>query len=329
MPTASAAPLPLVSLIIPAYNEEGNLPLVYERVTAVETLLAGRCRLEMIILDNCSTDRTRELALEFCHRSPRWKYLRYSRNFGAEASLLAGLDHAGGDAVITLFSDLQDPPEMIPRMIEIWSQGAEVVYGIVEERNDSSLLKTLGAKIGYRMINTLTDCKIPINATDFRLLDQRVVQTLRTLREPDRFMRGLVHWVGYRRESFLYNRAERMHGKTNANLIYCVKLTLHAIVCFSAKPMHFAVIFGLVTTFLAGLLSCTYVVLYFVRPAFLTPPPPGLTTLLLISLLTLGLNSLFLGIIGEYVGRIYNQGKGRPIYIVAEKRNLSGEAPAA
>ena len=317
-----------LSLIIPAYNEEANLPRLFERVGAVADSVRDRCRCEMILLDNCSRDRTGELAAIQCARDPRWKYVRYSRNFGAEGSLLAGLDFAEGDAVINLFSDLQDPPELIPQMLDEWDKGADVVYGVVRERNDSSKLKTLGAKIAYWLINLLADCNIPRNATDFRLMDRKVVLALRALREPARYMRGLVHWVGFEQRPIVYDRSLRVGGKSSANLIYCVQFAIHAIFCFSSKPLDLAMISGGVLTVLSLLLAVLYGVLFFVRPTFLQPPPPGITTLLLLMLFSLGSQSLFLGIIGKYVGRIYNQGKGRPVYI-ADKTIGFGETAGA
>lgn len=312
---------PLVSIIIPAYNEEKNLPAVFERVNAVTRLVESH-DFELIVLDNFSTDGTQALALAQCESDARWKYVRYSRNFGAEASLLAGLDLANGDAVINLFSDLQDPPEQIPQMLEKWAAGNDVVYGIVKERNDSSILKTIGARLAYKLINFLAECNIPENATDFRLLDRKVVLTLRQLRESDRYMRGLVHWVGYRQVGFEYNRAKRLGGRSSANLLYCIKFALHAVVCFSSKPMDISMLFGIFLTTASMLLGMVYFILYFVRPSFLAPPPPGMTTLILLALFMIGANSLFIGIIGEYVGRIYRQSKGRPIYIVDQRVNL-------
>lgn len=317
----SASSIPLVSIIIPAYNEEKNLPLLFERLEAVTHQAAGY-RFEMLLLDNCSADETGRIATAQCEKDSRWKYVRYSRNFGAEASLLAGLDFASGDAVINLFSDLQDPPEHIPRMLEKWREGYEVVYGIVKERNDSSILKTIGAKLAYKMIRILAECKIPENATDFRLLDRKVVLTLREMRESDRYMRGLVHWVGFRQTGFEYDRTKRDGGKSTANLIYCIKFALHAVVCFSARPLHFSMMFGLVLTTASLLMGGLYGVFYFARPSFLVAPPPGMTTLILLLLFILGFNALFIGIIGEYIGRIYRQGKGRPIYVVDRRINL-------
>jgi dolichol-phosphate mannosyltransferase len=320
--------LPLISIVVPAYNEEANLPNLFDRVGRVAAGLEQDARFEFIVLDNSSTDLTRRLAIEQAERDPRWKYVRYSRNFGAEASLLAGLDLAMGDAVINLFSDLQDPPELIPKMFELWKHGNQVVYGVVRERNDSSYLKTIGARIAYKLIHWLAECKIPENATDFRLMDRSVVNALRSMREPDRYMRGLVHWIGFKQQGITYDRARRKGGSSTANLIYCIRFALHAIACFSAKPMHLAMLFGAFLTSTSILLGAFYLSVHFFKPHFLVAPPPGVTTLILLILFILGVNSLFLGIIGEYVGRIYNQGKGRPLYIVAETKGIDATLPS-
>lgn len=312
----------LVTIIIPAYNEAENLPVLVDRVNEVLASQEPEFRFEVILLDNASTDRTPDKAAEICACDPRWKYLRYSRNFGLEASLLAGLDHAAGDAVINLFSDLQDPPELIPEMLRLWKQGADVVYGKLTKRNDDNLLKTLGAKIAYRMICSLSDCKIVPGATDFRLMNRKVVDNLRVMREPDRYMRGLVHWVGYKQVPLVYERARRTQGESSAKLYYCIKFALHAVICFSSKPLQIVTLFGLAITGVSMLLGMLYMVLYFARPSFLAPPPPGITTIFLMLLFMIGSNALFLGIIGAYIGRIYNQGKGRVLYIVDKKINF-------
>lgn len=311
-----------ISLVIPAYNEEKNIPILISRLENLEASLSKKFDIEYVVLDNNSHDGTRQLILNQCQKNPRWKYVRYSRNFGAEASLIAGLDYATGDAVITLFSDLQDPPENIPEMISKWENGAEVVYGILKERNDSNLVKTLGAKIAYWLIYHLTDCKIPPNATDFRLLDRKVVDSLRTMREPDRYFRGLVHWVGFKQDSFQYSRQKRVFGKSTAGVLYCINFTFNAITCFSSKPLKVILFLGAFLTLVSVLASFVYLFLFFARPSFLAPPPPGITTLILLGVFGLGMNAFFLGIIGEYVGKIYNQGKSRPLYIVSEELNV-------
>lgn len=312
----------LISIILPAYNEEANLPKAITRINAVAERLSEQYDFEMIVLDNASTDQTGEIARAQCKSDPRWKYLTYSRNFGAEASMLAGLDHAKGDAVINIFSDMQDPPEMIPEMVRMWESGAQMVYGVLRKRNDYSILKTIGAKLAYKLIKWLADTNIPENATDFRLMSRVVVDAVCQLREPDRYLRGLVHWLGFKTSSFQYDRAKREGGTSSANLFYCVRFALHAIVCFSSKPMHISMIFGCLLTSASILLSILYIVLYFTRPSFLTTPPPGITTIILLAVLAIGINALLLGIMGEYIGRIYNQGKKRPLYVVAYKENL-------
>jgi dolichol-phosphate mannosyltransferase len=320
----------LITRAIPACNEAKNLPLLYARLCTVLAPLEASFNFEIIFLDNASTDSTRDVARDIVNRDPRFRYVRYSRNFGFEASLLAGLDLSRGDAAISLVSDLQDPPELIPDMLVKWSHGFDVVYGQVRQRNDSSRLKTLGAHMAYKLIERLTECKIKANATDYRLLDRRVITALQQMREPHRYMRGLVHWVGYKSIGIPYDRSPRERGDSHGNIYYCIKFAFHAIFCFSAKPLHFATWFGLCITVTSSLLALLYLVLYFVNFHIFTPPPPGITTLFLLVLFSIGFNSLFLGIIGEYVGRIFEQGKTRPIYLITEdhKNNALNAAPA-
>lgn len=311
-----------LSLICPAYNEEKNLPKLYERVTRLfETELPGY-DYEVIVLDNCSEDQTREKALELCGRDKRWKYLRYSRNFGFDPSITAGLDHAGGDAVITLLSDMQDPPEFIPRFVKEWEKGAEIVNGVVRERNDGNWIKSLGAVVSYKLIYHLSESRIPAGATEFRLLDRKVVLALRQLRESDRYLRGLVNWVGFKRVLVPYDRAPREGGQSSAGLYFCLKYALNAIICFSAKPLQVATYFGVLTTLVSLLLALSYLFVYFFKPDFATLPPPGISTVVLLMLFGIGMQSFFLGMIGEYLARVYNQGKQRLLYIVSEKEGF-------
>jgi glycosyltransferase involved in cell wall biosynthesis len=312
-----------VSVVILSFNEAENLPQVFKLLCKQASDLGTLYDFEFILLDNSSTDQTRELAANQCRKDPHWKYIRYSRNFGAEASLQAGLDHANGDAAIVFCADLQDPPDYFREMLEKWEAGAEVVSGILNERNDSSLLKTLGAKIAYHLIFHLTESRIPPNATSFRLLDRKVIAVLAEMREPDRYFRGMVHWVGFKQDYFAYDRQKRVAGSSNAGILHCILYAFNAIICFSSRPMHLSMYFGLALTGLSVLSACVYGTLFFLEPTFLPAPPPGTTTLILLALFLVGMNSLFLGIIGEYVGRIYRQGKNRPLYIVAETINLN------
>ncbi|MDD4347478.1 MAG: glycosyltransferase family 2 protein [Opitutales bacterium] len=307
-----------ISIVIPAYNEEANLERVYDCVTDVFDNHLTAYHLEAIILDNCSTDNTESISRELCIKDKRWKYIRYSRNYGFDASISAGIDHANGDAVITLLSDLQDPPELIPEMVHAWEDGAEIVNGIVRIRNDSSLIKTLGAKLSYKLIYLLSESKIPEGATDFRLLDRKVVLALRTMREQDRYLRGMVNWVGFKRTHIPYDRIPRARGQSNAGLWYCAKYALSAIVSYSAKPLRLATLFGLFVTMLSVALAVLYITVYVLKPDFVPLPPPGISTLIILILFGIGTQTVFLGLIGEYVARIYTQSKNRPLYIVSD-----------
>ena len=308
----------LISILIPAYNEAGNLPALHQRLVAVMGGVA-QYEFEVILLDNCSTDGTRGWAREICQRDPRFRYVRYSRNFGYHASLACGYDEAKGDAVIVVVGDGQEPPEQIPAMIRQWEEGAEVVTGVLRKRNDHTWLKSVGARIAYRLIHWLTDVKIPPHATDFRLLDRKAADALRQFRENDRYLRGLVHWIGFKQVFFEYDRAPRQYGQSNWGVIDSVRMAMHAIICFSSKPLRLMTYFGLLVTCCAVLLTLIYVSLFWVAPSWVRLPAPGVMTLCVLLLFMIGLNSLFLGLIGEYVGRIYEQGKGRPLYLVSER----------
>lgn len=313
-----------ISIIIPAYNEQDNLPHAFARLNALFTNQLAGYELEAIILDNSSSDKTEEIASAFALQDNRWKYVRYSRNFGADVSMTAGLDFATGDAVVNLFSDLQDPPETIPLFVKEWERGAEVVNGIVKVRNDSSFFKTLGARMAYALISSLSECDIVPGATDFRLLDRKVVNVLRNMKESDRYMRGLVGWVGFRRAVVSYDRQPRERGASNANLIHCLGYAFNAIICFSGKPLQIATIFGFSLTLLSILLGIVYFILHFIHPAFMSVAPAGVTTIILLLTFGLGVQSLFLGLIGEYLARVYNQGKGRPLYVVDRLKGFVG-----
>ena len=307
-----------ISILVPAYNEAGNLPRLHARLVPVMAQLANY-QFEVIILDNCSEDETRAVALGLCQADPRLRYVRYSRNFGYHASLACGYDEAQGDAVLVLVGDLQEPPEMLPEMVRQWEAGADVVCGVLRTRNDHTWVKSLGARIAYRLIYWLTDCKIPPDATDFRLVDRQVADALRQMREPDRYLRGLVHWVGFKQAFFPYDRESRSYGQSNWGVWASVKMAMHAILCFSSKPLRLMTYFGLLVTCGAAMLTAVYLGLYWLAPSWVRLPAPGVMTLCVLVLFMIGLNAVFLGVIGEYVGRIYDQGKGRPLYLVAER----------
>jgi glycosyltransferase involved in cell wall biosynthesis len=305
----------LISLIVPAYNEEGNLEELYQRVSKVMKPLAYDY--EVIIIDNCSEDNTEAVCRSLCERDAKWRYIRFSRNFTAEVSLAAGIHHARGDAIINVFSDLQDPPELIPQMIAKWEEGYDVVYGIIHQRRDHSLAKQLGTRVAYSLIYWLSECKIPPNAADFRLISRDVARALDQFREQDRYLRGLTHWVGFRQIGIPYERQARKWGRTKAGFWWCVGFALRAILSFSVVPLRLASYFGLITSVLCFCLG----VLYFMFWIF-AKPPSGWTTLALLIFFQIGLQSLFIGIAGEYLARTYQEVKRRPLWIIQRSVNI-------
>lgn len=312
-----------LTILIPALNEELNLPILRARLEAVFASLKGRIDPEFIILDNCSTDSTPVLGAQFCAENPAWKYVRYSRNFGYHASLACGFDIATGDGLITVAGDLQEPPEIIPQMIDLWEQGNDVVYGVLNERNDSNIVKTIGAWIFYRLIHAISTTTLPRSATDFRLISRRVIDVVKVMREPDRYLRGLVHWAGFKQASFTYDRDKRTQGKSTAGIWYSLKWAADAIVSFSNLPLRIASYFGMCTMLLAAFASVYFVAVRFYPPRWMPIPPSGTTVIVVLLLFIIGLNAFFLGVIGEYVGRIYTQGKNRPLYVIDRTINMT------
>jgi glycosyltransferase involved in cell wall biosynthesis len=315
-----------VTVVIPVYNEEANLPEVYRRVSAV---VAGLPQHDFTILqiDNGSLDGSGDKCIEFCKTDPRWKYVRFSRNFGIEASFFAGATYADGDALIYLFSDLQDPPEKIPEMIEQWEQGYDVVYGVLTKRQDNQLFKSWGAFLAYRLIFLLSEYEIPVNATDFRLLSRRVIEVLKNCKERTRYMRGITHWAGFSQTSFTFERAPRRHGRSNAGLLFCIRYAFNAILSFSSKPLRVASLVGVLATLLS-LLGCGMYVLHLILTSWgwnygVVPPPAGWTTLVLLVLFFGGVQCLFLGILGEYLAQVQIETKARPSWIVARSEGIS------
>ena len=318
-------PRRLVTIIVPAYNEEANLPELRRRLGATLDGLPGY-RFECLLVDNCSGDRTGEIAREIAAADPRWRDIRFSRTFGAEVSLAAGLHYARGDAVVFLWSDLQEPPEAIATMLSLWDEGYDVVYGTLRKRSDETILKTLGARLAYRLIYWLSEVKIPPNASDFRLLSRPVVEALDRCGERNRYLRGLVHWVGFRQATFVYDRAARRRGRSTTNPLFLFNFAVNALVAFSVRPLRWASAFGLVATLLSVLGAIVYAtlsVLSRLRLVDLVPPPPGWSTMMLVIFLFGGLQSVFLGVLGEYLAKVYVEVKQRPLWVVRETAGFS------
>lgn len=302
---------PTFSLVVPIWNEEPVIPELYRRV--VETMEQTGESWELICVNDGSHDRSLEMLLALHEQDPRVKVLDFSRNFGHQVAITAGADFAEGDAVIVMDADLQDPPEVITRMIEKWRAGYEVVYAVRTQRQGETWFKLVTASLFYRILQRVADVNIPLDAGDFRLMDRRVVLAMRRLREKHRFMRGLSSWVGFKQTPVEYERAERYAGDTKYPLRKMWRLANTAITSFSYLPLRLATYFGFG---LAGLSLIGIVVTIILRlngNRFFEGQATTLVSVLFLG----GIQLIFLGIIGEYLGRIYDEVKNRPLYIVS------------
>jgi glycosyltransferase involved in cell wall biosynthesis len=307
----SATTFPVYSVVAPVFNEAETLPQFYKRV--VEVMEEVGEPFELLLINDGSIDGSYHIMQELHTRDPRVRVIEFSRNFGHQIAISAGLDYARGQAVIILDSDLQDPPEVIPKLIERWKAGAEVVYAQRAKREGETRFKLMTAAAFYRLIARLTSVKIPQDTGDFRLIDRRVVDTLVKMREHHRFMRGLSAWVGFRQEAVTYVRHERFAGTTKYPLYKMIDFSLDAITSFSHVPLKLATTFGFI---LAGISLVGIVIAIILR--IFTGAIVGQASTLTLVLFLGGIQLIFLGIIGEYLGRIYDEVRARPLYIVRE-----------
>jgi glycosyltransferase involved in cell wall biosynthesis len=307
------APRPRFSIIAPVFNEEATLPEFYRRTLAVAEALDGT--FELILVNDGSVDGSQAVAKELAGRDSRVKVISFSRNFGHQIAITAGLDYAEGDAVVIIDSDLQDPPEVIPELVAKWREGYDVVYATRSERRGETWFKLATARLFYWMINRVTSLRIPSNTGDFRLVDRRVVLALRQTREHHRFVRGLAVWVGFKQTGVQYVRHERFAGETNYPLRRMLKLSADAVTSFSYVPLQLATYLGFA---IAGLSGVAIAVVVGLRLFGTAQPLLGQATTLVAVLFLGGVQLICLGILGEYLGRIYDEVKHRPLYIVGE-----------
>jgi dolichol-phosphate mannosyltransferase len=313
--------LGLLSVVAPVCNEEATIHEFYARVrTALEGI-----RFELVLVDDGSTDGSPEALELLATEDPRVHVVYLSRNFGHQTALTAGLDHARGDAVVMLDADLQDPPELIPRMLDHWLDGTDVVYAVREHRQGESKFKLTTAKWFYRLFDKLTQVELHHNSGDYRLLDRRALDALLSMRERNRFLRGMTVWVGYTQAAVPYRRDPRYAGETKYTLTRMLRFSLDAIVSFSDRPLQLATLLGFLISTLA-FVAIPIVIVLRIAGSYL----PGFSSITIAVLLLGGIQLIAIGIIGEYVGRIYDEVKGRPLYLVRAKRNLPGDdaAPA-
>lgn len=306
--------IPLVSIVIPCHNERDNVVEMHRRISS---LAASRSDVafEFIYVDDGSYDDTLIRLKELATADPRILALSLSRNFGHQLAVTAGIDHAQGNAVVLIDADLQDPPEVIAEMIDQWKKGFQVIYGVRTDRQGESRFKLLTAYLFYRFLNALSDIPIPLDTGDFRLMDRRVCEVLREMPERDRFLRGLVSWTGFRQTPLEYRRAARHSGTTKYPLKKMIRFASDGMISFSVRPLRLATMLGMVS---AGIASLGILWVLVGRFAF-NNLIPGWAAIIIAILFFGGLQLLCTGILGEYIGRIYMQSKGRPLYVVSQQ----------
>ena len=303
-----------VSVAVPVYNEEAVIPLLLQRVKAVLDSLPGGPH-ELVLVDDGSSDRTLELMIDAAEQDSRVVVVGLSRNFGHQTALVAGLDHVSGDAVVLMDGDLQDPPEAIPTLLEWYGKGYDVVYVQRTKRKESWLLRFCYYTF-YRLMAALSATELPVDAGDFGLMSRRVVDEIRKMPEHHRYLRGLRKWVGFRQIGIPIERSARQAGRTKYSPLKLLKLASDGIFAFSIVPLRAAAILGIVAMGMSTLFS-----LYSLYAKFWLHSPQGFTAIVLVVTFLSGINLLFLGIIGEYVGRVYEETKARPHYIVRTSVN--------
>ena len=304
--------LPLISISIPVYNEAESITELLKRLRAVADSHAGHYRFEFLFTDDASTDRTYDMLLQQGQLDHRIRVLRLSRNFGLQRNLLTNFLHARGEAAIEIDADLQDPPELISEFLTLWKQGYLVVYGIRSRRNEGKLWEGL-RKIAYRLINSLSDTKIPADAGDFRLIDRIIIEHLRAITDRNPYLRGYIAGLGFPQIGVRYVRPKRVAGESKFSLLKLVKLGIDGITSQSTRPLHYIMVFGIILSCFSCLLIGYYWLSWLVG---IGPIPRGFTSLVLLQLFAIGMNAVFLGIIGEYIGRIFDNVRGHAITIV-------------
>ena len=301
---------PSISVVAPAYNEQEVLDQFYRRVTSVLSGLG--CSYEIVLVNDGSSDNTLMLMHELHKNDPRVTIVDLSRNFGKEIALTAGLDHTRGDVVVVLDADLQDPPELIPEMVEGWREGYEIVYGVRTQRDGETWIKKASASAFYRLIQKVSRVRIPRDTGDFRLMTKRTICELAKLREQHRFMKGLFAWIGFPSKPIYYSRDARVAGETKWNYWNLFNLAVEGITSFSIAPLKIATYVGLSV----ALLSLLYAAVVIWKTLLYGDPVQGYPSLMVVVLFLGGVQLISVGVLGEYIGRIFNEVKMRPLYLV-------------
>ncbi|CCH55278.1 glycosyl transferase family 2 [Fibrisoma limi BUZ 3] len=305
----------MISLVVPSYNEEENLPVLVHRLMSI---MESYGAYEILIIDDGSTDQTRFVLRQLSQAYAVVRYLSFSRNFGHQMALRAGYDNARGDAVICLDADLQHPPELIPTLIDKWQEGYEVVYTVRRPDPRLSWFKRTTSRNFYRLLRAASNLNIEDGAADFRLLDRKVIDTLKSFKENDLFLRGAISWIGFRQCRVLYEPAPRYAGRSKYSLRKMIKLAAMGITSFSTRPLYMSVLLGFAMSLFASLFGAEVLYEYFFTNATVS----GWTTLVLLMVLIGGVQFILIGIIGVYLGKTFVEVKQRPAYIIGDTSDI-------
>jgi polyisoprenyl-phosphate glycosyltransferase len=300
----------MVSIVVPVFNEEENVPELHRRVSAAMKYM--NLSFELIFVDDGSTDRSLDIMLEISEKDKNVKIIQLSRNFGHQVAIIAGIDHAYGEAVIMMDSDLQHPPELIEKLIEKWQEGYDVVYTCRDQTPDVSRFKKLTSYCFYMLVNYLAEVNISPGTADFRLLDRNVIESLRTFGERSIFLRGIINWVGYRQAAIRYRAAARYSGESKYSFLRMVRFALHGITSFSSIPLYISAFLGMIISFCSFL----YAGMVIYMRLFTDRVVEGWTSVMVALLFLGGIHLITLGIQGIYLGQVYKEVKGRPRYLI-------------
>ena len=309
----------LITILVPAYNEQEVLHLLYDRLVKLMNENTGY-DFEILLVNDGSKDKTFEIMQELREKDKRFCYLNLSRNFGKETAMIAGLDFCNGDAVVIIDADLQDPPELIPEMIKYWEEGYDDVYAKRKSREGETWLKKFTSKMYYKVLQGFTRIEIQKDTGDFRLLDRRCVEALKSMRENQRYTKGLFSIIGYNKKEILYDRDPRAAGQTKWNYGKLIDLSIDGITSFTTSPLRWAAILGIMISGVAFI----YMIYIIIKTLATGIDVPGYASLMVVILFLGGIQLIFLGIIGEYLGRTFNESKHRPLYFI-ERYNETKE----
>jgi len=305
-----------ISILIPAYNEEAVLDHLYARLGQL-TKDEKKYDFEFLFVNDGSRDKTLEIIKSYAEIDQRVAYVNLSRNFGKEIAMIAGLDHVTGDATVIIDADLQDPPELIPRMVKLWEQGYDDVYAKRRSREGESWFKKFSSKLYYRLLQRFTHVEIQQDTGDFRLLDRRAVDALKQFRESQRYTKGMFSWIGFHKKEILYDRDPRVAGETKWNYLKLINFAIDGITSFTTAPLRISTFIGTVVSVIAFI----YLIVLVFKTLFFGTNLSGYPSTMAVILFLGGVQLLSLGIIGEYIGRIFNETKQRPLYFVEEYHN--------